>query len=132
MDKINFQNKPNTTTPINATNLNQLQDNVESAINETKTWKLVGTVTSNDQMTLPTSFNELYIEVTVSGVYFTYVIPRTTLSDTAKRFRSGFHGYSGNGSGVGIDVSTSSAQLVECAIDNEYKMINASTTIYYK
>lgn len=34
MNKINFQNLPNTTTPVNATNLNQLQTNVENAINE--------------------------------------------------------------------------------------------------
>ena len=33
MDKINFQNLPNTTTPINATNMNLLQTNVENAIN---------------------------------------------------------------------------------------------------
>ena len=29
MQKINFQNLPNTTTPVNATNLNALQENVE-------------------------------------------------------------------------------------------------------
>ena len=34
MQKINFQNLPNTTTPVNATNLNQLQTNVENAIND--------------------------------------------------------------------------------------------------
>ena len=34
MTKINFQNLPNTTTPVNATNLNQLQTNVENAINQ--------------------------------------------------------------------------------------------------
>lgn len=33
MDKINFQNLPSTETPINADNLNKLQDNVENAIN---------------------------------------------------------------------------------------------------
>ncbi len=33
MEKITFENLPNTTTPINATNLNQLQTNVENAIN---------------------------------------------------------------------------------------------------
>ena len=31
MDKINFVNLPSTTTPINATNLNQLQTNVDNA-----------------------------------------------------------------------------------------------------
>lgn len=33
MEKINFENLPSTNTPINATNLNQLQTNVENAIN---------------------------------------------------------------------------------------------------
>lgn len=32
MTKINFQNLPDTTTPVNADNLNDLQDNVETAI----------------------------------------------------------------------------------------------------
>ena len=34
MQKINFENKPSTVSPINATNLNALQDNVEDAIDE--------------------------------------------------------------------------------------------------
>lgn len=34
MDKINFENLPSTNTPINAENLNQMQDNVENAISE--------------------------------------------------------------------------------------------------
>ena len=33
MDKINFQNRPSTATPINASNLNLLQTNTENAIN---------------------------------------------------------------------------------------------------
>ena len=33
MQKINFQNLPDTTTPINATNLNAIQSNTETAIN---------------------------------------------------------------------------------------------------
>lgn len=35
MQKINFQNLPNTTTPVNATNLNTLQTNVENEFNGT-------------------------------------------------------------------------------------------------
>lgn len=34
MQKINFQDLPSTSTPLNASNLNQLQTNVENAINE--------------------------------------------------------------------------------------------------
>lgn len=37
MTKINFQNLPNTTTPIDDINLNLLQNNAEDYINETKT-----------------------------------------------------------------------------------------------
>lgn len=37
MEKINFQSYPNTTTPINDTNLNQLQTNVENSINPNAT-----------------------------------------------------------------------------------------------
>ena len=37
MDKINFQDLPSTETPINSTNLNQIQDNVDSAKVETTT-----------------------------------------------------------------------------------------------
>ena len=33
MNKINFQNLPDTTTPVNATNLNAVQTNAENAIN---------------------------------------------------------------------------------------------------
>ena len=32
MNKIDFQNKPNETTPVNANNLNQMQNNIESYI----------------------------------------------------------------------------------------------------
>ena len=32
MQKINFQDLPNTTTPVNADNLNELQENVENSI----------------------------------------------------------------------------------------------------
>lgn len=38
MQKINFQDLPNTTTPINASNLNQVQTNTENAINVLNTY----------------------------------------------------------------------------------------------
>lgn len=38
MEKINFKDLPNTDTPINSSNLNQLQTNVENAINDDTGW----------------------------------------------------------------------------------------------
>lgn len=37
MQKINFQNLPNTTTPLSAQNMNAIQDNAEAAINDVQT-----------------------------------------------------------------------------------------------
>lgn len=33
MQKIKFENKPSTKTPISAQNLNQMQDNIEADVN---------------------------------------------------------------------------------------------------
>ena len=37
MEKIFFEDLPSTKTPLNAENLNKIQENVETAINETDT-----------------------------------------------------------------------------------------------
>lgn len=44
MQKINFQDLPSTTTPINSTNLNAMQTNAENAINEIT--NTLGTITT--------------------------------------------------------------------------------------
>ena len=44
MTKINFVNLPNTTTPLNATNMNAIQTNAENAINSIDTLNINGTV----------------------------------------------------------------------------------------
>lgn len=66
MQKINFQNLPNTTTPVNATNLNALQTNVENAI-PTKTSDL-----TNDS-TFPT-YAEGNWTPTIENATVTYTI----------------------------------------------------------
>ena len=45
--KINFQNLPNTTTPINATNMNALQTNVENALAEKANTNAIPTVNNS-------------------------------------------------------------------------------------
>ena len=53
MDKINFQNSPNTTTPVNATNLNQVQTNVENEFNNKAIMSKTTTATSYKDITIP-------------------------------------------------------------------------------
>lgn len=52
MQKINFKNLPDTSTPLNASTLNQMQDNIESAI---------------DSIEVPTIENSLDSDSTVNG-----------------------------------------------------------------
>ena len=49
MEKINFENLPSTNTPISAENLNQIQTNVENAIND-NTDMLVGNTPAGDMI----------------------------------------------------------------------------------
>ena len=82
MDKINFQNGVSGKTPLNATNLNKMQENVEKAIDDTKQTineKVDGIVLFededglNDEITLSetiANFNEIKIDYKV--VFSTY------------------------------------------------------------
>lgn len=87
MDKINFANLPSTTTPINATNLNQVQTNVDNAKVEktttisapddlnnymtTGTWIAGGSISN-----IPVSGQVWYVEVIRYSA--TYVLQRAT------------------------------------------------------
>ena len=62
MQKINFQNLPNTTTPVNATNLNQLQTNIENAINDS-----INEFVSSG--TIETLVSTLISNMTHNGIY---------------------------------------------------------------
>lgn len=61
MQKINFQNLPNTTTPVSAGNLNQLQDNVENVFDGSDTMnniKVNGDISINSLKTLKTIYSK--------------------------------------------------------------------------
>lgn len=81
MQKINFENKPSTVSPINATNLNALQDNVEDAIDEvsddiifveyTQNYSLSGGAGTHSRVTFQTSvpagYNWVGYEIVSNG-----------------------------------------------------------------
>lgn len=60
MQKINFENLPSTNTPINATNLNAIQDNAENEINSLRndfSKKIIQMIKSENTDDYTTSFN---------------------------------------------------------------------------
>ena len=67
MDKINFKNLPNKTTPINAENLNKIQENVEKAIKNRKPTIELLTVSSTAPSTC--AVGDKYYNTTTSKIY---------------------------------------------------------------
>lgn len=63
MEKINFQNLPSTSTPLNSTNLNQMQDNMEDAIIPIKL------VTISDSAPSTATIGDMYYNTTDNKVY---------------------------------------------------------------
>lgn len=61
MEKINFENYPSTNSPINGTNLNLLQDNVEDAINEKNTNIITASFSENYTLVNNGSYEVLFL-----------------------------------------------------------------------
>lgn len=107
MQKINFQNLPNTTTPINATNLNAIQTNVEDVFN------------GNEAMG---DIKATSIEISRGSGSQSRV--RTIRTDTGADMEFGI-GYAGTNRGI-YDNTTSKWILVT---DGSTNTMNGNTTI---
>lgn len=70
MEKINFENLPSTNTPINAENLNQLQTNVEDAINDNTDMLIGNKPAGNMIVDSISSKNMLNINSFINGYRF--------------------------------------------------------------
>ncbi len=90
MEKINFQNLPNTTTPVNASNLNQLQDNVENdLITKLKVVASENLISGQSKTySLPYTTSTLYFIIThanggnSAGIYLTFQLSNGTFYST--------------------------------------------------
>ena len=68
MQKITFENLPSTNTPINATNLNAIQDNVEAVFNELDLLTLDSyQISTNGYLRWKNGFQLAWVEQTVTG-----------------------------------------------------------------
>ena len=112
MEKINFQDLPSTSTPLNSTNLNQMQDNMENAIIPTKL------VTISETAPSAAAIGDMYYNTTDNKIY-TATGTNTWDSGSTPRY-DGFYintsdntlfyyngsaliGVGGSGSGIGGD-----------------------------
>lgn len=112
MEKINFQDLPSTSTPLNSTNLNQMQDNMENAIIPIKL------ISISDTAPESATIGDMYYNTTDNKVY-TAIAENTWNSGETPRY-DGFYvntsnntlfyyngsaliGVGGSGSGIGGD-----------------------------
>ena len=124
MQKINFQNLPNTTTPVNATNLNQLQTNVESEING-RDYRQSFTISANSSKTLTFSSNSFVIlfsgRATLAGAHTVYIITGYGAGGTDRYSYTKLEGNSSGHisfsiSGQTITVANSSSNTYNCSL----------------
>ena len=89
MEKITFEDYPNTTTPINSTNLNNLQDNVETEIN-TLTEKNIITIKTTDNISQNVSTTWADYQISLNST-LSSVGSKLTLSNGGIKIGSGVH-----------------------------------------
>lgn len=82
MEKINFENLPSTNTPINATNLNTMQNNIENGINDV--------AQTLEPVSINLTFNEEYVYNTDLEYYCLKIGKVVFLNIRIIAFKKGF------------------------------------------
>lgn len=114
MQKINFQNLPNTTTPVNATNMNQLQTNVENAINgivEEGTWTpTINALTETAPTVTYTSHEGKYKKIGKIVFISFYIRAKITALNGTNNY-AGIGGLPFTASTIGVSVGGNTANI---------------------
>lgn len=84
MEKINFENYPSTNSPINGTNLNLLQDNVENDLG------LLSNLNTNDKSNLVNAINETITNIKMITETRTSTASTESISYTGIGFKPKF------------------------------------------
>lgn len=105
------------------------------AANTLDDWTLVKTETGNTEITLPDSFNELYIYVTRSHSSVTIYLAApvvAALDDTANAFYEGSYATASANVQVRVKVSTTKAQMDQFYYGGSDLTSSASVSVYYR
>lgn len=125
-------------TDLNANTFNELQDNVEDAIEDATNlvkWTLLGSATGTNNIKLPNDFNELYITVEGNGGYYWGIclVPKLILSETKKEINLGGR-FTSTGFGVGVagEINLTTYNTKYAYSNGTDKVADTTTTIYYR
>jgi len=109
-------------------------DQLEDEVLEKNTWKLAGTVTSTNQITLPQEYNELHMLVTTStGVKIVYSIKKEVLTSTGQYFRKGYSALIETVFGRCIlNISLTSANVYDFYLNGTNQVATVTMSVYYR
>lgn len=104
-----------------------------SVIKNTMAWKLKGTATGTTSITMPTDFNEILLVGKMGAYYWTAVVPKDEISDTAILPRSASY-YNASANAFITWRVTKSAMRLELCTENSGTDRTSATTVklYYR
>ena len=119
--KISTPSKVSSTQVIDSLNSTSKTDALSAdsgrILNEKYNWKLYNTITGTVEINLPTEYNELYIEISISGrtdPIFSLYVPKVSLTSSNRIFRTGYYFNSSVHGAVAPVISLTTSNLISC------------------
>ena len=139
MNEIKNVVNTNANTVGDTASLNTTSSTIVGAINEVKSdfsWKLLGSVTGDVEITLPNNFIELLVIVNLNNVDYAGVpinIPYINLGASPKGYNNGYYGSGvGQSSMARIYATTTKAHLEICYVNGTDMRSTTTSTYYYR
>lgn len=121
----------NTTSGLQATNVQDAIDEVAQGLGEVGAWTFVGSETGTTPISI---FNYKEIMAVVSygsgNGYSTFVINADSLDATTKQFRSGFYSQAAVNGGMSIAVTSTSVQIGSVYFNGTAQTSSATISVY--
>lgn len=98
-------------------------------------WRLWNTASGNNSITLPSKFAELMCEVCVDNSednYTNVTVAKAMLSSTAKGFRSGGYGANTSSMATIVQITTTTAKIVQARLNGTDKASTSVLKVYYR
>lgn len=112
-----------------------LSANMGKELNEKHNWKLYTTTTGFGETTLPTEYNELYIEISETGSTDPIIpmyVPKTSLTSDKKIFRNGYYFTSSVYGAAASTISLTTYKTSDLYICGNARNSTSLSKIYYR
>lgn len=137
--KISTPSKVGSTQVIDSLNSTSKTDALSAdagrILNEKYNWKLYNTITGTVEINLPTEYNELYIEISISGrtdPIISLYVPKVSLTSYNKTFRTGYYFNSSVHGAAAPIISLTTYRTADLYVSGSAYNSSSLTRIYYR